>query len=132
MVRVGVKTSIAWEKAGFTIIGEAANAVEALNKIAVLQPDVVVTDISMPGMNGLELIAEIRKKYPDITCVILTNYEDFKYAQNAIELGVSYYLLKSDLNTDSILPFFEKLRSNLLPKATKTVLTYNKTDLLKK
>lgn len=132
LVRVGVKTSIAWEKAGFTIIGEAANAVEALNKIAVLQPDVVVTDISMPGMNGLELIAEIRKKYPDITCVILTNYEDFKYAQNAIELGVSYYLLKSDLNTDSILPFFEKLRSNLLPKATKTVLAYNKTDLLKK
>ena len=63
LVRVGVKTSIAWEKAGFTIIGKAANAVEALNKIAVLQPDVVVTDISMPGMNGLELIAEIRKKY---------------------------------------------------------------------
>ena len=50
--------SIAWEKAGFTIIGEATNAVEALNKIAVLQPDVVVTDISMPGMNGLEHIQE--------------------------------------------------------------------------
>lgn len=132
LVRLGVKTSISWEKAGFTVIGEAANALEALNKVAVLQPDVVITDISMPGMSGLELIAKLREKYPRITYVILTNYENFKYAQNAIELGVSHYLLKSDLNTDSILPFFEKLRSDLLLETTELISSCHKSDLLKK
>lgn len=92
--RVLIRKSFDWGKSGFQITGEAANAQEALALFREQKPDVVFTDINMPGVDGLELSALIRKENPQAKIVIITGYQDFEYAQAAIRLGVKDFLLK--------------------------------------
>ena len=72
---------IDWDKNGFTVIGDAENGKDALEKIEQLEPDVVLTDIRMPYMDGLELAAELRRLHPSIKVVIFSGYDDFEYAK---------------------------------------------------
>lgn len=83
-----------WETAGFRVIGEAENGVEALELIESLEPDLVLTDIKMPMMTGLELAAKIREIRPATQIVILSGYDKFEYAQTAIKYNIISYLLK--------------------------------------
>lgn len=76
------------------IIGEAPDGLSALEMILQQKPHIVITDIRMPGIDGLELIGEVKKKLPDTIFVILTGYNEFEYARQAIKLGVTEYLLK--------------------------------------
>lgn len=76
------------------IIGTAEDGKEALEKIALLMPDIVLTDVKMPGMDGISLAFEIRKQYPDILTIIISGYQDFEYLKSAIQSGVADYLLK--------------------------------------
>ncbi len=92
--RVLIRKSFDWGKNGFQIIGEAANAQEALALFREKQPDIVFTDINMPDMDGLELSEQIRGEDPQAKIVIITGYQDFEYAQTAIRLGVKDFLLK--------------------------------------
>ncbi|CAN7365324.1 response regulator [Paenibacillus sp. LjRoot153] len=78
----------------FKVIASAFNGKEGLQKIIHLKPDAIFTDIRMPIMDGLELITEIRKLMPDLPIVVLSGYNDFDYARQALRLGVSEYLLK--------------------------------------
>ncbi len=78
----------------FEVVGKASNGEEALERIAELRPHIVFTDISMPIMNGIELIKKIKQQYPHIFVVILSGYSDFQYAQQAIRYGAFSYLLK--------------------------------------
>ena len=89
-----------WAEVGFEVVGTAEDGIDALEKIDQLKPHVVLTDIRMPRMNGLELVNEIRKTYPDVKVVILSAYDDFRYAQQAIEYGVKGYMLKPLLKKD--------------------------------
>ena len=93
-VRHGIRDRIDWASYGFEIAGEAENGREALNFFDDLLPDVVVTDINMPFMDGIELAAEINEAYPTVKVIILTGFDDFKFAQAAIKYGVSDYILK--------------------------------------
>ena len=77
-----------------TVIGEAHNGLELLDKIAELHPNTVITDISMPGMTGLELIEEAQKSYPGINFIVMSGFTDFEYVQSALRFGVWDYLLK--------------------------------------
>ena len=85
-----------------TVIGEASNGLELLDKIGELHPNTVITDISMPGMTGLELIEQAQTEYPDVNFIIMSGYTDFEYVQKALRFGVWDYLLKplkkSELN----------------------------------
>ncbi|GIP30150.1 AraC family transcriptional regulator [Paenibacillus sp. J23TS9] len=97
IVRYGIRSMIEWEKIGLQLTGEAANGKEALELMKAGLPDILITDIKMPVMDGIELIAEVRRISPDIKIIILSNLEDFQYAKEAIKHGVSEYLIKSDM-----------------------------------
>lgn len=77
-----------------SVIGEAHNGLELLDKIAELRPNTVITDISMPGMTGLELIETAQKSYPNINFIVMSGFTDFEYVQSALRFGVWDYLLK--------------------------------------
>ncbi len=80
----------------------ANNGMDALKMVSDLKPDLVITDIRMPGMDGLALIRQIRERFPYATCVILTNHADFSYAQQAISLDAKEYLLKSEMRSSDL------------------------------
>lgn len=97
IVRYGIRSMIDWDKIGLRLAGEAANGREALALIGTDPPDILITDIKMPVMDGIELIAEVRKSAPEMKIIILSNLEDFQYAKEAIKHGVSEYLIKSNM-----------------------------------
>ena len=103
LVRLGLKTTINWEEHGYKVVGEAANGKEALEMVHTLKPDIVLVDIKMPLVNGLEFIEEVQRTNKDISFIILSNYESFQYAKRAMNLGVSNYLLKSEINANTLL-----------------------------
>lgn len=90
----GIKKIVPWEKYGCKIIATANDGIEGSRLIRELKPDILFSDISMPGLDGLTMVAGLRSEFPHIKISILTGYRDFDYAQKAISLGVSRYLLK--------------------------------------
>jgi DNA-binding NarL/FixJ family response regulator len=84
----------------FTIVGDAADGIEALEKISSLSPNIVITNIKMPGMDGLELTHVIKTKWPEIKVIILTLYD--QYTQRARDIGADAYLLKDIKSTELI------------------------------
>ena len=104
--RKGIRYSVPWEECGCSVVGEAENGAVGEEKIAELQPDIVITDITMPVKNGLEMIADTREKFNYIA-IILTGYSEFEYAQQAIRNGVSDYVLKP-LDMDEMRTALEK------------------------
>lgn len=93
-VREGILQEIDWRAIGFVVVGTAENGKEAYDLLERLVPDIVVTDIKMPFMDGLVLSELIRQKYPDTRIVILTGFDEFEFAQKAIRLHVDEYVLK--------------------------------------
>ncbi|KIL41969.1 hypothetical protein SD70_03645 [Gordoniibacillus kamchatkensis] len=93
-IRERLVSSIPWNEAGFRVTGAAADGLEALELMERDVPHVVMTDILMPEMNGIELAKSIQARYPRTKVLILSAYDDFKYAQDAIRFGVKGYLLK--------------------------------------
>ena len=102
-----LEQSFKWKEYGFSVSGVFTNAPEALKSIKELGADVVITDIEMPVMNGLELAGEIKRIQPGIKVVILSAYDNFSYAQKAISIGVYEYVLK---------PITEEMAEELLVK----------------
>ncbi len=93
-VRKGIIERISWEEYGFTVIGEAENGKEALELYEAEMPDVIITDINMPYINGLELLETLNTRYPKPIVVFLTAYDEFEYAQKAVSLSAAEYILK--------------------------------------
>ena len=96
-----------WAAAGFEVIGEAENGVEALDIVEALEPDLILTDIKMPMISGLELAARVRKLRPATQMVILSGYESFEYARAAIDYNIISYLLKPISSEDMSRELFE-------------------------
>jgi two-component system, response regulator YesN len=94
IIRRGLVTTIPWEKNGFQLVGEAGDGERALQLIREQEPQIVISDIKMPFMDGLELADQVKEGYPAIKFIFLTGYEDFNYAQRAVKIGVVDYLLK--------------------------------------
>ena len=94
VIREMIKKMIPWEQYGFELVGEAADGEMALPLILKKKPDLLITDIKMPFMDGLTLCKLVKKELPDIRIVILSGYDDFNYAKQAISIGVEDYLLK--------------------------------------
>ncbi len=93
-IREGIRNSFPWEESGYTLVGEAPDGEIALPIIRDENPDILITDIRMPFMDGMELCREVKRMMPWIGIVILSGYDDFSYARQAIQLGVQEYLLK--------------------------------------
>lgn len=121
LVRAGLQSIINWEEYGYKIIGVYKNGLEAWDAIKERQPDVVLTDIKMPIMDGLELIKVIKNAFPNINIIILSSYEDFQYTRKAIQLQVQDYFVKHQLESDELI--------RVLNQATYTDNDDNKTSI---
>lgn len=111
-VRQGIVNKIEWEKYGFQLAGEAENGREALEIAEKVMPDVVITDIKMPFMDGIKLSQELRKSIPTIKIVILTGFDEFEYAQKAVNLKVIEYVLKP-ISSDDLIDILLRLKTQL-------------------
>ena len=90
----GLRKIVDWEKYNCVVVGTAASGKEGLEMTEKYQPDILFTDIRMPGMDGLTMIAALRSEHRNMQIVILTGYRDFEYARTALNLGVFRYLVK--------------------------------------
>ncbi len=93
-VRMGIKNDTDWALIGCEVVAEASNGEMALELASEHRPDLVISDIKMPKMDGIELAGKLLEKYPDTKVIFLTAYNEFEYARQAVRLGVSDYLLK--------------------------------------
>ena len=94
IIRRGIKKNVEWEKNGFEFVGEAGDGEYAYPQILKTEPDILITDIKMPFMDGLELSHLVKKILPNTKIIILSGYNEFEYAKEAITIGISEYLLK--------------------------------------
>jgi len=94
VTREGIRDNVDWKGNGVEFAGEAPDGEMALPLLQAAQPDLLITDIKMPFMDGLELCRIVRERMPWIKVVILSGHDEFEYAQKAINLGVTEYLLK--------------------------------------
>ena len=94
VIRRGLRETIEWDALGLEVAGEAADGNEALKLVRDIRPEILITDIRMPDMDGIALIREIRKTDLNVKITILSGYSDYDYLKEAIRLGVDNYLLK--------------------------------------
>lgn len=113
LVRCGLKSMVNWEKLGIDVIGDASNGKEALEIYQREKPDIIMTDIKMPIMDGMELVEKIREEDQKTKIVLLTCYEEFSYLLTAMKLGVSDYILKLKMKPDEIEKTIEKVCKEL-------------------
>ncbi|UQZ82991.1 putative response regulatory protein [Paenibacillus konkukensis] len=113
LVRRGLSLTIPWSKYDMQVVGDYSNGAKALEAMAYLQPDVVITDIRMPHMDGLTFLKKIRESYPETVSVILSCHDDFAYAKEAIHLGAVNYLLKTSMDETEVDLALSKVRQSL-------------------
>ena len=94
VIREGLKNNIPWEECGYELVGEASDGEMALPMIRELRPDLLITDIKMPFMDGLTLSRLVMSELPGTKIVIISGYDEFEYARQAIQIGIERYLLK--------------------------------------
>ncbi len=111
-VREAIRKRINWEEIGFVVAGTAENGEEALELAETCEPDVVMTDIQMPFMDGLTLLRNLKEKIPDLRSVIFSGYDDFEYAKEAIRLEAEEYILKP-VDADELRQIFIRIRQRL-------------------
>lgn len=110
LMRIGLRSMIDWEIHGFKVIGEASNGKEALEMAVGMEPDVIITDIKMPIMDGLSLIREASKKVRGCQFIILSNFDDFQYVKEALRLGAKDYLIKTEIREDTLAELLARLK----------------------
>ena len=112
LILEGLAQVMPWEKLGCQVAGTASNGADGLRLIREIQPDLVLTDIRMPNMDGLAMIAALRSEFPGLQVTVLTAYRDFEYAQTCIRLGVCRYLLKPS-KMDELIEAVQAMTSRL-------------------
>lgn len=112
MIRETLRDTMPWAQCGFSFAGEAADGEMALPLIRQTRPDVLITDIRMPFMDGLALSKLVLQEFPQMKVIILSGYDDFEYAQQAISLGVERYLLKP-ITKSTLISVLEQVREKI-------------------
>lgn len=108
-----LQNMISWEDEGFYVVGHARSGKKALEIYEKEKPDIVISDIKMTGMDGLELTKRLKEKNADVVVILLSAYRDFEYAQKGFEYGVSNYLLKHELCEEKLREELEKAKERL-------------------
>ena len=89
-----LQATVPWEEWGFQLVGCAENGIDALSQLSLYHPDIAILDINMPGMTGLEVAKQLLESKERILFIFLTAYDEFSYAQTALQIGAFDYLLK--------------------------------------
>lgn len=118
IIRLGLQKLINWEEMGFEITCIAQNGKQALEQLEAEEVDLIITDIEMPIMNGLDFIKEVREKDKNVEIVILTAYEDFEYAKTAIRYGITQYILKP-IEEKDVMQLLLQIRQEIEEKAVR-------------
>lgn len=113
LVRVGLKSTIDWESIGFTVIAEASNGEQAYEAYKLHKPDLILTDIKMPKQDGLWLTKKIRQENQQVKILMLTCYNDFSYAREALKSGADDYILKSEAEDEELLRVMSAFKESL-------------------
>jgi two-component system, response regulator YesN len=113
LVRQGLISTIPWDRYGLEVVADFPNGLKALEAMDQVKPDVIITDIRMPKMDGLQLIKEIRVRYPSVITVILSCHIDFEYAREALSLGAIDYLVKTTMDDGEVDRTLTKVQEKL-------------------
>ncbi|MFC5406210.1 response regulator [Cohnella soli] len=119
LVRIGLKNSIDWSKLGMEVIADFSNGQTAWDFYQQEKPDLILTDIRMPNMDGMELISRIRENDAQTKIIILTAYEEFDLVHKAIRFGVTDYILKLKMSIDEMESVLQKVKSELQTKSVR-------------
>ncbi|MGE6229153.1 response regulator transcription factor [Paenibacillus chitinolyticus] len=113
IIRRGLISTVPWERYGMEVVADAPNGTRAWEAFLEHEPEVVITDIVMPGMTGIELIRKIKEYAPRTKALLLSCHRDFEYAKQGIKYGASGYLLKTDFSDEELGDYLEGFRSEL-------------------
>ncbi len=125
--RKSLANCVDWELIGVKIIGEAVNGSQGIDKTLELKPDIVLTDVKMPVMNGIEMSRQIRRTAPEVKILFLSSYDDFEYAKQAIDLNISAYLMKP-VDEEELLRVVKKVADEINTKRLERQLLLKKQD----
>lgn len=113
LARVGIMSLIKWEENEFAVVGQADNGRTALEMTVKHGPDIIITDIRMPVMDGIELIEAVKKKNMDCEFIVISSHDDFDYVKKAMKLGVEDYILKLEMETGALLEVLETVKAKI-------------------
>ena len=114
-VRLGIKSILDWEKHGYSVVCEASDGLEAMERIEQYRPDIVLTDLMMDKMDGFELISRCKVKYPETKFVVLSSYNDFDNVRRAMKLGAEDYIFKLTVKPEEMLAVLDETSQKLSP-----------------
>ncbi|MGB8453126.1 MAG: response regulator [Anaerocolumna sp.] len=113
LIRNLIKMKVDWEELGMEVIAEYSSSQEALESVEEKKPDIILSDICMPLMNGIELAKKCKLRIPDVKVVIITGYDEFEFALDSIKIGVSDYILKP-IKTTVLMNALKKVKGKIL------------------
>ena len=113
IVRVGIRSIVNWEDYGYTIIADASSGEEALEKISLHHPDIVLADLKMENMDGFELIQRCAKDFPDIRFIVLSSHNDFENVRKAMKMGARDYFFKPTLDKEELLRILGEISAGM-------------------
>ena len=119
-----LRATIQWECYDFRICDEASNGEEGLFKIPISMPDIILVDINMPGVNGIDFAKQVKQKYPHISIILITGYNEFEYARQALKIGVSNYISKP-FEKQELIDSMVSLKNNIIDRKKKEVFISN-------
>ncbi|NBD27757.1 response regulator transcription factor [Paenibacillus glycinis] len=119
LVRQGLITSLPWAEYGMEVVGEAKNGEKAIEFLAEREVDLMLTDLAMPVMSGIELMRIVRKRYPRLYIIVLTLHQDFEYIQEALRLGAIDYIAKVELTADRFSEILARIRERIAEEEKK-------------
>ncbi|WHH60942.1 response regulator [Petroclostridium sp. X23] len=125
MVRIGVKSCIDWESNSFMVVGEASNGREALDLFEKLKPEIILTDIKMPVLDGLQLIKKVMNQAPDTKIIVLSCLNEYDYVREAMKDGAVDYLFKPTMSPEDILNILNDVKEKIALEESKNI-EYNR------
>jgi two-component system response regulator YesN len=131
LARVGIKTIIPWQENGMELVGEFDNGQKAFDMIGTLAPDIIITDIKMPVMDGIELIKATRKAGMRIKFIVLSAYDDFLLVKEAMGIGAYDYVLKLQMDADNLIRILENACKDIEGERKEKLLDTNARDLMR-
>ncbi|MBB6734174.1 response regulator transcription factor [Cohnella zeiphila] len=119
LVRQGIISSLPWEAFGMQVVGEAKNGEKAVEFLEQNEADLMLTDLAMPVMSGIELMRIVRKRYPNLYIIVLTLHQDFEYIQEALRLGAIDYIAKVELVQDRFHEILQRIHARITEEESK-------------